>query len=335
MITKNISKYLAAFFVGCSLAATTACSSDEDPFFSASENDAPRILNSDIPEGNDGQPALLTSIERTEHFTFAVIVTPVHFTTVTWLLDGEQIAEGDSIDTQLLAGSYTLQIVATSTKGLSTSRTCRLEVRPAAGDPNPGSELRERLVKQGTKATLHGSNMDKVKKIVIGTETMDAVYDSANGCVSYTVPNLPDGIYTLKLVDETGFVYGGGKIELNTDPQYPAAPEVTLWEGSFNVTWGTPFTELQNELIKHVQEGSVVRIYVTGEGQGAATTSWWRNILTGGNEDEQPGARGDIMISGDTILEYTLTSLSISLLNEQGGFFVVGNGYTVTKVTVQ
>ena len=46
MITKNILKYLAASLVFCGFAAAfTSCSSDEDPFFTAGEEDAPRILN--------------------------------------------------------------------------------------------------------------------------------------------------------------------------------------------------------------------------------------------------------------------------------------------------
>ena len=63
MITKNILKYLAACFVYCGLSvAFTSCSSDEDPFFSASEDDYPRIINTDLPEGKGGEPAELPSI---------------------------------------------------------------------------------------------------------------------------------------------------------------------------------------------------------------------------------------------------------------------------------
>ena len=88
MITKNIFKYLAACFVCCGLSvAFTSCSSDEDPFFSASEDDYPRIINTDLPEGKGGVPASLPSIERTTNFTCEVIVTPVHYTTVTWFID--------------------------------------------------------------------------------------------------------------------------------------------------------------------------------------------------------------------------------------------------------
>ena len=41
------------------------------------------------------------------------------------------------------------------------------------------------------------------------------------------------------------------------------------------------------------------------------------------------------MISGDMVLEYTLTDLSIQLLTKQDGFLMVGDGYTLLKITVE
>ncbi len=194
MKTKNILNALIAFFVGCGLAATTACSSDDDPFFTAAENDAPRILNTDLPEGT----------------------------------------------------------------------------------------------------------------------------------------------YALEVADAEGNVFGAGQIELSANPEYPAqGGEKTIWEGSFAVTWGTPFDGLKTELINHVKAGTILRAYVSGNGQGAATTAWWRNIVTGVSEDDEPGGRGDTMISGDMVLEYVLTDLSLQLLSEQDGFLMVGDGYTLLKITVE
>lgn len=40
-------------------------------------------------------------------------------------------------------------------------------------------------------------------------------------------------------------------------------------------------------------------------------------------------------IEGDMVLEYTLNDLSIQLLAEQDGFLMVGDGYTLTKITVE
>ena len=81
--------------------------------------------------------------------------------------------------------------------------------------------------------------------------------------------------------------------------------------------------------------GQTLRVYVEGDGQGCAATSWWRNILNGVSEDDVPGGRGDFIISGEQVLEYELTDKSIELLTEQNGMLVVGNGFTVKKITVQ
>ena len=330
---------IALLFVICHLSfgvVLTSCSDDEDPFFTVSENDAPRILNTDIPEGSDGQPEVLMTIERTQNFSFSVIVTPVNYTTVTWFIDGQQVAEGLSIDIQLQAGEHILRIVATTTKGLQTERTCKLVVRPAATDPVPGNDIYDRLVKQGTMAQLHGTYMSKVAKVIIGETTVSCTYNADDDCVEYIVPNLPDGIYSLQVADAEGNVFGAGQIELNANPEYPAeGGEQVVWEGSFDVTWDTPFTALQKELINLTQAGDILRVYVTGNGKGTATTAWWRNLLTGISEDDEPGGRGDIAIEGNMVLEYQLTDLSMQLLAQQDGFFMVGDGYTVLKVTVE
>ena len=47
----------------------SACSKNE-PFFSAGEDDAPRILNTNIPEyGDDGQPGVIANLASDEAFT--------------------------------------------------------------------------------------------------------------------------------------------------------------------------------------------------------------------------------------------------------------------------
>lgn len=170
MITKYFKHAIAAFVVCCGIAVTTACSSDEDPFFTATENDAPRILNTDIPEGTNGEPGVIKTITRTENFTFEVMVTPVHYTTVTWFIDDEQVAEGDSIDVPVIAGDHIVKIVATTTKGLSTSRTCKLIVQPAEGDPTLATDGKSRWLTIGTTKTIECANATSVKKVFIGKQ---------------------------------------------------------------------------------------------------------------------------------------------------------------------
>lgn len=230
-----------------------------------------------------------------------------------------------------LAGEYVLKIVATTTKGKSTSRTGILTVRPLESDPIPGEDILDRQVVPGKVVKLHGTNMNNVVKISFGEKEAAAKFVAAgdNSYVEYTVPaDLALGTYRVTLTDTDGNVYGGGKIEISNEA--PVVTEETLWEGEFNVTWDTPFRELQSQFKDLVVAGSIIRAYVTGEGQGNMTTDWWTNILTGGQGDS---GRGDIEISGTMVLEFVLTDFSMQLMNEQGGAIFVGDGYTITKIT--
>lgn len=67
------------------------------------------------------------------------------------------------------------------------------------------------------------------------------------------------------------------------------------------------------------------------KGQGTATTASWQNILTGKKDDE----RGDIPVDGPATWKFELTDYSIQLLKEQWGLLLVGDGYTVKKVTIE
>lgn len=310
--------------------ALTSCSSDDTPFTTASENDEPRILDPYFPDWADGQPGVFKNFSRDLSLEATVVVTPANFTTVTWLIDDEQVAEGLTINHSLLAGEYTLKVVATTTKGKETSRTSLVQVRPLDGDPNPGNDIRDRQVMPGSVVKLHGENMDKVTKISFGgSEAATTFVDKGEkSYVEYTVPaDLALGTYRVTLYDAAGNVYGGNKIVVSNEA--PEVLEETLWEGSFDVTWGTPFNLLQTEFKNLVKAGNIVRAYVKGEGQGTMATAWWNNILTGKGDPE----RDDIMISGSMTLEFELTDLSLQLMNEQDGVLFVGNGYTITKIT--
>ena len=190
-------------------ASLPSCTQKEEPFFTATEDDYPRILNTDIPDWIDGKPQTLLTISRDANFEFEVVVTPADYTTVEWFLDDVKVYEGKTINMSVLAGTWTVKIVATTTKGLTTSRTAMLVVNPLDGDPVAGDAILERLVAPGMAASLSGSNMDKVAKVVIGDTEADATY--ADGAVTYRVPaGLAAGTYQLTLKDASGFVYGAG-----------------------------------------------------------------------------------------------------------------------------
>ena len=60
-------------------------------------------------------------------------VTPSDYTEVTWLIDGVEVQKGNEIDIPLEAGTYSLKVVATTTKGQSTSREGKIVVSPPSG----------------------------------------------------------------------------------------------------------------------------------------------------------------------------------------------------------
>ena len=126
MKIKNI---LTACLLGFGLtAALMSCSKNEEAFYTVSEDDAPRILNTDFPDGG-------YKIERNNNLKIEVLVTPVDFTTVKLYLDDEEKFTGANIDVPVEAGDYTMKIVATTVKGKSTSRTTSLKVTALDNDP--------------------------------------------------------------------------------------------------------------------------------------------------------------------------------------------------------
>ena len=313
---------LAMSFALASTATLASCSSDDDPFFTVSEDDAPRILNTDLAD---------QKFVRKTKLNMEIKVTPVHYTTVTWLLDDTQIAEGTTIDQTLPVGNHTLKIVATTTKGKSTSRTLNVVVTPAADDPALGSNAVELWVAPGAETTIHKcKNLGTVAKVLVGGKEVAFEVLEEGTALKLTAPTgLENGDYDITLVDGEGNQFSCGTIKVTTEAR--PSMENTIWEGEFAVTWGTPFDALKDTFLSKVKAGTILRVYVDGNGQGTATTSWWNNLLTGKSDPE----RGDIMVNGPAKWEFELTDLSIQLLTEQNGLLLVGDGYTVKKVTIE
>lgn len=258
-------------------------------------------------------------------------MTPVHYTTVTWLLDGTQIAAGTTIDQTLPLGNHELKIVATTTKGKTTSRTLNVTVTPAADDPALGTNAIELRVAPGETTTIHEcKNLGLVQKVLIADKEVPFEILDEGTTLKVTAPSdLANGDYDITLVDGNGVQFAGGTIKVTTEAR--PSVENTIWEGEFAVTWGTPFNALKDTFLSKVKAGTILRVYVNGNGQGTAATAWWNNILTGKGDPE----RGDIMVDGPAKWEFKLTDLSIQLLTEQEGFLLVGDGYTVKKVTIE
>mgnify|MGYP001280947409 CR=1 FL=1 len=327
-VLKAMMMLLAVGFALAGTSTLSSCSSDDDPYFTVSEDDNPRILNTDLAD---------SKIDRKTNYKLEIKVTPVHYTTVTWLLDGTQIAEGTTIDQTLPVGIHELKIVATTTKGKSTSRTLKVTVTPAADDPALGTNAVELWVAPGAETTIHKcKNLGTVTKVMVGGKEVAFEVLEEGTSLKLTAPTgLENGDYDITLVDGEGNQFPCGTIKVTTEPRPSIDPrpsmETTLWEGEFAVTWGTPFEALKETFLSKVKAGTILRVYVDGKGQGTATTASWNNILTGKGDPE----RGDIMVDGPATWEFKLTDLSIQLLKEQWGLLLVGDGYTVKKVTIE
>ena len=322
---KVLKSWMMLFAISFALAGTatlSSCSSDDDPFFTVSEDDDPRILNTDLAD---------QKLDRKTNLNLEIKVTPVHYTTVTWLLDDTQIAEGTTINQALPVGNHTLKIVATTTKGKSTSRTLNVVVTPAADDPALGSNAVELWVAPGAETTIHKcKNLGTVAKVLVGGKEVAFEVLEEGTALKLTAPTgLENGDYDITLVDGNGVQFPCGTIKVTTEAR--PSMENTIWEGEFAVTWGTPFDALKDTFLSKVKVGTILRVYVDGKGQGTATTNWWQNILTGKKDDE----RGDFMVDGPATWKFELTDYSIQLLTEQEGLLLVGDGYTVKKVTIE
>ena len=321
-VLKAIMMLLAVGFALAGTSTLSSCSSDDEPYFTVSEDDDPRILNTDLAD---------SKIDRKTNYKMEIKVTPVHYTTVTWLLDGNQIAEGNTIDQTLPLGDHELKIVATTTKGKTTSRTLKVTVTPAADDPALGTNASELWVAPGAETTIHNcKNLGTVTKVMVGGKEVAFEVLEEGTALKLTAPTgLENGDYDITLVDGEGNQFPCGTIKVTTEAR--PSMENTIWEGEFAVTWGTPFEALKDTFLSKVKAGTILRVYVDGKGQGTAATAWWNNILTGKGDPE----RGDFTVDGPATWKFELTDLSIQLLTEQNGFFLVGDGYTVKKVTIE
>lgn len=322
-VLKAMMMLLAVGFALAGTSTLSSCSSDDEPYFTASEDDNPRILNTDLAD---------SQIDRKTNYKLEIKVTPVHYTTVTWLLDGTKIAEGTTIDQPLPIGNHELKIVATTTKGKTTSRTLNVVVTPAADDPALGTNTVELWVAPGAETTIHNcKNLGTVTKVMVGGKEVAFEVLEEGKALKLTAPTgLENGDYDITLVDGSGVQFPCGTIKVTTEPR--PSMENTLWEGEFAVTWGTPFDALRETFLSKVKAGTILRVYVDGKGQGTAATNWWNNILTGKGGDIE---RGDFMVDGPATWKFELTDLSIKLLTEQDGFLLVGNGYTIKKITIE
>ena len=197
----------------------TSCNSTEDPIITAGADDFPMILDPLFPDRNGDTPGLYSTITRDQNLKITVTVTPADYTKVEWFIDDSQVATGTELDMALLAGEYTLKVVATTTQGKSTYRLCTVKVLPLAGDATLQNIETERIVAPGISATLHGENLAGVKSFNIGgVEVTDfkVTADDMGEVIEYKVPEgLEAGVYRVVLNTADGSL-GGGQITVSS-----------------------------------------------------------------------------------------------------------------------
>lgn len=325
-VLKAMMMLLAVGFALAGTSTLSSCSSDDDPYFTVSENDDPRILNTDLAD---------SKIDRKTKYKLEIKVTPVHYTTVTWLLDGTQIAEGNTIDQTLPVGNHELKIVATTTKGKSTSRTLKVTVTPAADDPALGTNAVELWVAPGAETTIHKcKNLGTVTKVMVGGKEVAFEVLEEGTALKLTAPTgLENGDYDITLVDGEGNQFSGGTIKVTTEPR--PSMENTLWEGHHYVSWdlgdGDPnknFNLITKDQVAKWKEGQTLRVYCSMKDDDAyhqikLATAWWTDLTS-------PYEFGE-----GNVVKFELTQDTLDKMAAEDGFICVGHGYYVDKVTIE
>ncbi|RGW75775.1 hypothetical protein DWV53_12940 [Segatella copri] len=325
-VLKAMMMLLAVGFALAGTSTLSSCSSDDEPYFTVSEDDNPRILNTDLAD---------SKIDRKTNYKMEIKVTPVHYTTVTWLLDGTQIAEGTTIDQPLPLGDHELKIVATTTKNKTTSRTLKVTVTPAADDPALGTNASELWVAPGAETTIHNcKNLGTVTKVMVGGKEVAFEALEEGTALKLTTPTgLENGDYDITLVDGEGNQFSGGTIKVTTEPR--PSMETTLWEGHHYVSWelgdGDPnksFNLIKKDQVAKWKEGQILRVYCSMKDDDTyhqiklATTSW--TDLTSPYD-----------FGKGNVVKFELTQDALDKMAAENGFICVGHGYYVDKVTIE
>lgn len=325
-VLKAMMMLLAVGFALAGTSTLSSCSSDDEPYFTASEDDNPRILNTDLAD---------SQIDRKTNYKLEIKVTPAHYTTVTWLLDGKQIAEGNTIGQTLPLGDHELKIVATTTKGKSTSRTLKVTVTPAADDPALGTNAVELWVAPGAETTIHNcKNLGTVDKVMVGGKEVAFEILEEGTAMKLTAPaDLENGDYAITLVDGDGVEFPGGTIKVTSEPK--PSMENTLWEGHHYVSWdlgdGDPnksFNKITKDQVAKWKEGQTLRVYCSMKDDDAyhqikLATAWWTDLTS-------PYEFGE-----GNVVKFELTQDTLDKMAAEDGFICVGHGYYVDKVTIE
>lgn len=206
-------------------AACTACTSEDEPFATATADDEPHILDPIFPDRTNGNLATFANISRDANLSMKLTVTPADYTTVTWLIDGKEVESGTESDKELnialKAGTYNLKILAETVNGKTATREGLVQVNPLPDDPWADTQAFERMVAPAAKARFYGNNLDKVTAVVVDGKVIDEVEfvgAETGDYLEYLVPNdMEEGDFRVVLRDAEGNEYGAGKVKVSKD----------------------------------------------------------------------------------------------------------------------
>ena len=192
----------------------------QEPFDTQSESDTPLILK---PYNESGTGSFTYSLANPDTpLLDSVTVTPSRYTTINWYLDGQLVFTGTKINMCFPAGTYTLVIEAVTTAGKKTQRTGSVNVKPYDSDPYAAAPAGGRHLVPKVEATLDGQNLSKVTQLVISRDvfgsdevTNFAPASASDAQLTFSLPELADGKYFLRLKDAEGKLYGSDAIEVH------------------------------------------------------------------------------------------------------------------------
>lgn len=197
----------------------TACEKNE-PFDTQSPDDAPQILK---PYNESGTGSFTYNLANPDIPLYdSVTVTPSAYTTVNWYLDGERVFTGTKINMCFPAGHYTLTIEAVTTAGKRTERTGSVTVNPFPADPSSSAPAAGRHFVPGNPSTIEGANLTKVVAVIVSNDIFfkDIVCTietttTDDASLTFTLPDMKDGRYFLRLKDAEGMTYGADAINVH------------------------------------------------------------------------------------------------------------------------
>lgn len=255
---KKIYSILLSFVVA--MTALTSCSTDNDIFTSATENDDPRFLRPNTLElGQTAEESIL----RTENFEMEVLVIPVDFTKVQWIENDEVIAEGKTISKQFTTGLHTIKVLATTTVGKTTERYVNLTVLPLETDPTLAEDAKSRWFQIGTKKTISGANLAKATALYIaGTAVSDFTVNGDE--LSFTIPaSITEGEHLVEVETADGKFACGTAHVTNEKWVEPGIQEVSIWEGNVVANWGDSKVELTPADLANVPVGTKIKVQIS------------------------------------------------------------------------